>query len=148
MMRIRHHPANQPMLPGFEPPAPEIGDYEGWLNVYSFIHRCFYHTAEEALADARRAIKDLGKLYVVQHDGGPPDIWTDELFWMISEQPPFCEQVVGAFYYHRPPQYIVTLGQEIFVAGESPEIIKAKEVQAWADFERREGCKVAKERIP
>ena len=83
----------------------------------SWIHRCYYHTSQEAIGDAQRAYACFQKLYVVRQTGGPPDVWEDGIYWIIMEQPPFCGQV-GIYYHPEPEHYIVTASQSMHVPGE------------------------------
>ena len=106
-------------------PFMEKGKIEG-MPTQAWIHRRFYPSSEEAIADAREALKDLRLLYVIKHKvpQGFEQYWPDKYYWQISERPPFTG-AVGSFYYERPDFYMV--GKRImFLVGEDEETVTRK----------------------
>jgi hypothetical protein len=120
-------------LPGMAPELP-YPNVEGWpvLNYghpgrdgyrSGWIHRCYYPTAEAALADAELANRLTGvTLYVItmEVDKNFRRYWPHKTNWRISLDPPFHGQA-GAYYHRRPDYYVVdnkALMACVFIAGE------------------------------
>ena len=104
----------------FKLPIKWEDEVDGW-PVRSWIHRRYYPTAGEAIADAQRAIRQYAELFVVKHTGGPPQYWEGGIYWTILEKPPFHGQA-GSYYYPLPEHYIVSWCQALHI----PEEIKRK----------------------
>ena len=94
-------------------------DIEGW-PVRGWIHRCYYHSSEEAIGDARKALCCFRELYVVRQTGGPLDVWEGGVYWIILEKPPFSGQIAND-YYPLPEHYSIKIGQELHFPAEPVE---------------------------
>ena len=123
----------QNYLPGFLP-EPLYPNVEGWpvLNTghpgragyqSGWIHRRFYPTADEALADAEMANR-LARvpLSVIEQpvDEQFRKYWPEKTNWRLSLEPPSPGHL-GSAYYPRPAYYIVdfnALMPVVFIQGE------------------------------
>ena len=112
------------------------GTIEG-MSPLSWAHRCYYPTAEEALPVAKRAVaKSLLPLYVIEMEVYPgfERYWPHRTHWRIANQKPFTG-VCGAYYHGRPTYYTVYRnGEVVRWPGEDPDVVKAKEKEAWDQF--------------
>jgi hypothetical protein len=116
----------------------ENGTINGWPT-RAWIHRRYYPYDEEAIAEAKLAVRDLKQLFVIKDKvpRGFEKYWPDKFHWHISERPPFTG-ACGAFYHERPDYYIVD-AEVRFIPGEDSATIKRKRKEVRERWQRGSG---------